>query len=86
MLQYFKSLTTNPVLHQDYNFEQFDRQFQFKNILTWVVSCLFTLHSGMRDESWNFLSTFLQNLPIEVLFSADFDGVVQIIDFRQAIV
>ena len=24
MLQYFKSLTTNPVLHQDYNLEQFD--------------------------------------------------------------
>ena len=39
----------------------------------------------MRDESWNFLSTFLENLPIEVLFNADFDGVVQIVDFRQAI-
>ena len=39
----------------------------------------------MRDESWNFLSTFLENLPIEVLFYANFDGMVQIVDFRQAI-
>ena len=39
----------------------------------------------MRDESWNFLSTFLENLSIEVLFNADFDGVVQIVDFRHAI-
>ena len=39
----------------------------------------------MRDESWHFLSTFLENLAIEVLFDADFDGVVQIVDFRQAI-
>ena len=39
----------------------------------------------MKDESWNFLSTFLENLAIEVLFSADFDGVVQIFDFCQAI-
>ena len=42
-------------------------------------------HSGMRDESWNFLTTFLQNLPIEVLFSAESDGIVQIIDFRHAL-
>ena len=42
-------------------------------------------HSGMRDESWHFLSTFLENLAIEVLFNADFNGVVQIVDFRQAI-
>ena len=39
----------------------------------------------MRDKSWHFLSTFLKNLAIEVLFKADFDGVVQIVDFRQAI-
>ena len=39
----------------------------------------------MRDESWHFLSTFLENLAIEVLFNADFNGVVQIVDFRQAI-
>ena len=44
-----------------------------------------TVHCGMRDESWHFLSTFLENLAIEVLFNADFNGVVQIIDFRQAI-
>ena len=39
----------------------------------------------MRDVSWHFLSTFLENLAIEVLFNADFNGVVQIVDFRQAI-
>ncbi len=39
----------------------------------------------MRDESWNFLSTFLENSDLGVLFSAEFDGMVQIIDFRQAI-
>ena len=44
-----------------------------------------SLHCGMRDESWTFLSTFLENLPIEVLFNADFDGMVQIVDFRQAL-
>ena len=43
------------------------------------------IHCGMRDESWHFLSTFLENLAIEVLFTADFNGVVQIVDFRQAI-
>ena len=42
-------------------------------------------HSGMREESWHFLITFLENLAIEVLFSAEFDGMVQIIDFRQAL-
>ena len=46
---------------------------------------VYIIHYGMRDKSWNFLSTFLENLPIEVLFNADFDGVVQIVDFRQAI-
>ena len=42
-------------------------------------------HCEMRDESWHFLSTFLENLAIEVLFNADFNGVVQIVDFRHAI-
>ena len=42
-------------------------------------------HSWMRGKSWHFLSTFLENLVIEVLFNADFDGVVQIVDFRQGI-
>ena len=56
-------------------------------IWTLDVVILFSklFHSGMRDKSWHFLSTFLENLAIEVLFNADFNGVVQIFDFRQAI-
>ena len=44
-----------------------------------------TTHSGMRDESWHFLSTFLENLAISVLFNAEFNGIIRILSFRHDI-
>ena len=39
----------------------------------------------MRDESWNFLSTFLEIWTNCTVFGVEFNGVIRIFDFRQAI-
>ena len=44
-----------------------------------------TTHTGMRDESWKFLSTFLENPAKYSVFSVEFNGVIRIFNFRQAI-
>ena len=43
------------------------------------------LHYGMRDESWNFLSTFLEIWTNCTVFGVEFNGIIRIFNFRQAI-
>ena len=44
-----------------------------------------TTHTGMRDESWKFLSTFLENPSKYTVFNVEFNGIIRILSFRQAI-
>ena len=39
----------------------------------------------MRDESWNFLSTFLEIWTNSTVFGIEFNGIIRIFNFRQAI-
>ena len=43
------------------------------------------MHREMRDNSWTFLITALENLVIEVLFNAEFNGIIRIFRFHRAI-
>ena len=75
------------------NFRRFLRRRKFKMAaMPYFVFSIGSIHSicpwhshcRMRSSSWWFLLASNQNSGIRVLFSAEFNGIVQIPNFRQA--
>ena len=78
------------IINQNWSTQKSRVSMNFEIYLVICINALHTRisyvhHCGMKDESWHFLSTFLENLAIKVLFNAEFNGIIRISIFRHAI-